>query len=242
MIPIEEIAGEEWAQWYRMSPREKWRESLRLFEHYLLLGGTLDPEPDTQSPFVLSTIRKHRVRCLLMGGQACVLYGAAEFSRDTDLAFLATDENLDRLRSALDELQASVVAAPPFERQYLERGHAVPFRCRHPDPAGMRIGVMSRMRGVDRFEDLWRRRTAIETDELAIDLLSLLMELAENHRDAAERLTGDRPLLRVALEGDCAGLERELEREERRERDRDREYWEPLREELRALREARRAR
>lgn len=30
----------------------------------------------------LSTIQKHRVAHLLMGGQACVLYGAAEFSHD----------------------------------------------------------------------------------------------------------------------------------------------------------------
>ena len=30
-------------------------------------------------------MRAHRVRALLMGGQACVFYGAAEFSRDTDL-------------------------------------------------------------------------------------------------------------------------------------------------------------
>jgi hypothetical protein len=35
---------------------------------------------------VLSSMREHRVRALLMGGQACVLYGAAEFSRDTDFA------------------------------------------------------------------------------------------------------------------------------------------------------------
>ena len=33
---------------------------------------------------VLSSIEARRVRALLMGGQACVLYGAAEFSRDTD--------------------------------------------------------------------------------------------------------------------------------------------------------------
>jgi hypothetical protein len=32
----------------------------------------------------------HRVRALLMGGQACVFYGAAEFSRDTDLLILAS--------------------------------------------------------------------------------------------------------------------------------------------------------
>ena len=38
---------------------------------------------------VLSSMRKHGVRCLLMGGQACVFYGAAEFSRDIDLALLA---------------------------------------------------------------------------------------------------------------------------------------------------------
>ena len=59
----------------------------------------------TPSPIgkVLSTFRKHRVRALLMGGQACILYGAAEFSRDVDVAVLASDENLkacvSRLRS-----------------------------------------------------------------------------------------------------------------------------------------------
>ena len=42
----------------------------------------------------LSTIQKHRVAHLLMGGQACVLYGAAEFSRDLDLALLPDPANL----------------------------------------------------------------------------------------------------------------------------------------------------
>lgn len=41
-------------------------------------------------------MRAHRVRALLMGGQACVFYGAAEFSRDTDLAILADAANLAR--------------------------------------------------------------------------------------------------------------------------------------------------
>ena len=35
---------------------------------------------------VLSTSRQFDVPALLMGGQACVLYGAAEYSRDVDLA------------------------------------------------------------------------------------------------------------------------------------------------------------
>ena len=49
-----------------------------------------------------------------MGGQACVLYGAAEFSRDTDLVILADADNLTRLRRALAELQAEVIAVPPL--------------------------------------------------------------------------------------------------------------------------------
>ncbi len=47
----EEIAGEEWAEWYRLTPQERFRESMKLWETYLALGGSLDPEPDTQSPF-----------------------------------------------------------------------------------------------------------------------------------------------------------------------------------------------
>jgi hypothetical protein len=30
------------------------------------------------------TIQKHQVQALLMGGQACVFYGAAQFSKDVD--------------------------------------------------------------------------------------------------------------------------------------------------------------
>ena len=41
-------------------------------------------------------MRKQRVRALLMGGQACVFYGAAEFSRDVDFAILANAGNLAR--------------------------------------------------------------------------------------------------------------------------------------------------
>lgn len=51
MISAEELAGEEQAEWYSLTPLERWRESAKLWEVYLALGGSLDPEPDTQSPF-----------------------------------------------------------------------------------------------------------------------------------------------------------------------------------------------
>jgi hypothetical protein len=88
-----------------------------------------------------------------MGGQACVLYGAAEFSRDTDLALLSETGNLARLQDALDELQARCIAVPPFSAEYLRKGHAIHFRSHHPEAQGMRIDVMSVMRGVDPFQN-----------------------------------------------------------------------------------------
>jgi hypothetical protein len=51
MITAEQLVGEELAEWYSLTPLERWRESTRLWEVYLSLGGSLDPEPDTQSPF-----------------------------------------------------------------------------------------------------------------------------------------------------------------------------------------------
>ena len=56
-----------------------------------------------------------------MGGQACVFYGAAEFSRDVDFAILAEPENLKRLQAALNELQAEVIAVPAFEEYRYRR-------------------------------------------------------------------------------------------------------------------------
>jgi len=107
---------------------------------------------------VLSTLTTHRVRFLLMGGQACVLYSATEFSRDTDIALFHDPANLLALEQALVDLRAKVIAVPPFDPEYLRRGFAVHFRCEHPDTEDMRLDVMSVMRGVASFDELWSRR------------------------------------------------------------------------------------
>ena len=142
-------------------------------------------------------MREHRVRALLMGGQACVFYGAAEFSRDTDFAILASAANLARLKRALAELHAEVIAVPSFTLKYLRKGHAIRFRCRHPEAAGLRVDVMTRMRGVDPFPKLWKRRTTLTMpDGTKCDLLSLsdLVQAKKTQRDK------DWPMLRRLVE------------------------------------------
>jgi hypothetical protein len=53
-------------------------------------------------------MRAFRVRSLLMGGQACVFYGAAEFSRDTDFAIIC--RRLARRRALLVHAQTGKAA------------------------------------------------------------------------------------------------------------------------------------
>ena len=100
-----------------------------------------------------------------MGGQACVFYGAAEFSRDTDIVIAMSPTNLRRLRAALRRLRAEPIAVPPLSRRWLRKGHAVHFRCHLAGADGLRLDIMATLRGVAPFETLWRRRTTIATTD-----------------------------------------------------------------------------
>ena len=89
-----------------------------------------------------------------MGGQACVFYGAAQFSKDVDLALFASDENFSRLRAALNDLNAKRIAVPRFDPVLLARGHAVHFRCQGGEADGLHVDVMTRLRDLADFEVL----------------------------------------------------------------------------------------
>ena len=164
----------------------------------------------TQILRVLSTLRAYDVPALLMGGQACVLYGAAEFSRDLDLAVLATPLGEAKLRAALTALDATVIAVPPFRAEYLARGHAVhfavPATVDEKDAPPLRVDVMSVMRGVATFDALWSRRTTLALsdgangNEVLVDVLSLpdLVKAKKTQRDK------DWPMIRRLVDASYA--------------------------------------
>lgn len=150
---------------------------------------------------VLSTLTTRQVQYLLMGGQACVLYGGAEFSRDTDIVLFAEAANVSRLSQALLDLRAEVIAVPPFDVQYLDRGLAIHFRCHCDNDAEMRLDVMSRLRDLSPFAELWQRRVSIAfPDGGTCELLSLpdLVQAKKTQRDK------DWPMIRRLIESDYA--------------------------------------
>ena len=153
-----------------------------------------------------------------MGGQACVLYGAAEFSRNLDLAVHATDSALPRLTAALQSLHATVIAVPPFEAQFKDW------------PMIRRL--------VDASYDS-ARDSDVSPDQVEFWLSEL--RTPEFLREAVSRFpdhasTSRRPAIMAAVAaGDIASA---LAAEQAYEMAIDRAYWEPLRRELEALRHA----
>lgn len=135
---------------------------------------------------VLSTFKKHKVKSLLIGGQACIIYGAAEFSRDSDFVILCDHDNLERLKEALNSLKAELIYVPTLEAAYLEKGHACHFRCKSKDVQGLRVDVISRLRGCDSFDKLWERKKTVSIKKgSAINIIGLkdLVQSKKTQRD-----------------------------------------------------------
>jgi hypothetical protein len=150
-------------------------------------------------PKVLSTFLNFKVKALLIGGQACILYGAAEFSRDIDLAVMVSPENLKNIKSALNEFNSELIFFPELSKEVLLRGHACHFRCQSEDLKGLRIDIIGIMRGLDPFPELWERRQEIELPEIgkiAVLGLSDLVKAKKTQRDK------DWPMIRRLIEAD----------------------------------------
>ena len=115
-------------------------------------------------------------------------------------AILADAANLRRLKIALKALQAERIAVPGLHLRYLHRGHAVHFRCHAREVAGLRIDVMSNLRGLPSFPTLWRRRSVVRVDPggTSYDLMSLpdLVRAKKTQRDK------DWPMIRRLIEAD----------------------------------------
>lgn len=43
--------SDEWLEWFRMTPTERFKASMDLWPQFIAMGGSCDPDPDYQSPF-----------------------------------------------------------------------------------------------------------------------------------------------------------------------------------------------
>lgn len=99
----------------------------------------------------------HRVRYLLISGQASVLYGAATFSEDFDLWIEPTAPNLHAFILSLREMNGLVYKlTPPLSVRNLRRGHGFHFRLPVERLQTEYLDVMGKPPRVGRFATVFR--------------------------------------------------------------------------------------
>lgn len=69
------------------------------------------------------------VRYLVISGQACILYGASQFTEDIDLWVQPVPSNLAFFLRAMARVKARVYKlTPPITMKYVRKGHGFHFR------------------------------------------------------------------------------------------------------------------
>jgi hypothetical protein len=135
--------------------------------------------PDVRT--LIRLLHAHRVRFLLVGGEAVIHHGYPRLTGDVDLFFEATPANARRLFAALEEFWAGPVPAVGSADELLEPGIVVQFG-RPPN----RVDLLSAL-GTVSFAGAWSRRVkeTLRTREGNVPLPVIgLADLLRSKRDA----------------------------------------------------------
>jgi hypothetical protein len=136
------------------------------------------------SPDTLDFIRllgKHRVRYLIIGGEAVIFHGHARFTGDVDFFYSTDAENTVRLFAALREFWSGDIPEVANVCELQKPGYVIQFG-RPPN----RIDLLSSADGIN-FDEAWKTRIEVDVsgaDSVRAYLLSLEM-LVRNKRAAA---------------------------------------------------------
>jgi predicted nucleotidyltransferase len=134
------------------------------------------------------TLNRHQVKWVLIGGMAVMLYGATYLTSDCDLAYEKSQDNLQRLLAALEELGARPLRASdsgdfPLDLSIL----LAPFI--HLKTEAGPVDLINRLPNVESFQELYNHSLVIEVDGVQIRIASIedLIKLKSNsgrERDA----------------------------------------------------------
>ncbi|MBI3099490.1 MAG: hypothetical protein HYY93_14870 [Planctomycetes bacterium] len=137
--------------------------------------------------FLFRAFERHRVRYLVISGQACVLYGAAQFTQDLDLWVEPTPANLRRLLAALGALRARVhKLTPPLSVANMKRGHGFHFLLPTRGSSPLYLDLMGQPPRVGTFAKatLDARRLSTPWGRLPVVSIDQLVEIKKTNRPA----------------------------------------------------------
>ncbi len=122
---------------------------------------------------VLESLEQNNVRYILLGGQAVVAYGAAQFTRDADFWVKPTKKNLACLQKALKQLKARIRFLPPLDIAYLKKGHGVHFRFNHSGQTFLIDFLGKPPRVASSFDNAYSDTNRIQWHGLSVPLIDI---------------------------------------------------------------------
>jgi hypothetical protein len=130
-------------------------------------------DAEFQPRVILSTLRRHDVEFVLIGGLAGMAQGSSYPSYDVDIAYARGRENLERLAAALQELRATLRGAPahlPFllDADTIEKGSHFTF----DTPYGS-LDILSDPDGAPKYEQLRSAAESAEVEGVTMRIASL---------------------------------------------------------------------
>ena len=121
----------------------------------------------------LQTLDRHGVRFVVIGGIGARLHGSPTVTRDTDICYERSPENLERLAAALEELGARPRGVDEdvqflLDAKTLAAGDHFTFRTRAGD-----FDVLGTPAGVEGFGELAERAQRFDIDGITVLVASI---------------------------------------------------------------------
>lgn len=117
-------------------------------------------------------LNRHDVKWVLVGGMAVMLYGADYLTSDCDLATEKTEQNLRRLKAALEELGARPVRASDNGEFELDFSILLaPFM--HLKTEAGPVDIINRLPNVDSFQTLYDNALVVDVQGVQVRLAAI---------------------------------------------------------------------
>ncbi len=113
---------------------------------------------------IYRSLNRHKVRYVLIGGMAAILYGSPRITKDTDILIEATIENCQKLLTALKAVN--------FDTANLTTAKKILKNEVNILKDYVRLDVLTKIKGVG-FEEAWKRRAIKRIEGVRIPIISI---------------------------------------------------------------------
>jgi hypothetical protein len=156
--------------------------------------------PRTESFEILTVLARHQVDFIVVGMTAAVLQGAPVHTFDLDIIYSLTDENVQRLLAALNELSAEFRADITGRRLRPNASHLMSTGHKLLTTKFGQLDVLATIETDTRYEDLIGDTVRLDLDGVVTQVLGLERLISAKEKAGRPKDHAALPVLRATLD------------------------------------------